>query len=299
MNAWIEALRLRTLPLSAAGVVVAAGLAAWMDVFRIAVFVPMLIMVILLQTLANFADEYGDLHHGVDNENRIGPRRGLQRGDITDGQMRIALMVTCMLTALSMVWLLGVSFSGSGNVRGFVVFALLGVLCAVAAVKYTVGRGAYGYLGLGDLVTLLTFGVLAVVGGFYLYAHDLVAVVWLPAVGLGCLATGVLNLNNMRDIENDRDCGKITVAVLLGPKRAPVYHALLVCVGVAGFVAFPFAVGITAPARYIFALFAVLLLSQLMRVLRVSDPVEYDTFMKPLSMTTALMALAFTVCLAV
>ncbi len=296
MKAWIEALRLRTLPLSMSGVIVAAGLAAHYGVFRIEVFIPMLVMVLLMQILSNFADEYGDLEKGVDNEGRIGPVRGMQRGEIGKEQMRRAMIGCGILTFCAGMVLLVISF-GFENARLITLFAVLGLLCIAAAIKYTVGRGAYGYYALGDVVCLCCYGLVAVIGGFFLHAHFVTVAVCLPAVGLGLLICAMLNLNNMRDRENDAACGKNTLVVLLGQKKALLYHCWLLICGMLGFLAFNTASGIGEPLRYLYVLLFIPLVMQLARTLKVKDPAEYDKLMKPISMTTALLSLVFALCI--
>ena len=170
--AWIEAMRPRTLPLAAAGSVVAAGIAAAAGQFRIEVLMLMFVTSILLQIIANFADDYGDLSHGLDDETRVGPKRGLQRGVITMKQMKLALVGTCALTFAVGVALILVAFSGGPAMTGsswtaIVVFVVLGVACIAAAICYTIGKHPYGYIGLGDFMSFLFFGIVAVVGGTF------------------------------------------------------------------------------------------------------------------------------------
>ena len=296
MKVWIEAMRLRTLPLSAAGVIIAGGLAAHWDSFRPEIFIPMLAMVLALQILANFADEYGDLEKGTDNENRVGPVRGMQRGEISRATMKRAMVLDCVVIVILIELLLFMSF-GLAGWRGITAFTALGALAITAAIKYTVGRHAYGYFGLGDIVSFLFFGLIAVSCGFFLYTHRMIGIVFLPAVGLGCLVVGVLNLNNMRDLENDRACGKTTMVVLLGARGALAYHAVLIALGIVGFLSFSLASGVTDWWRYIYVLFFIPLIVQLAGVMKCDDPSHYDRFMKPLSMTTAFLSLVFALCI--
>lgn len=298
MKVWIEAMRLRTLPLSAAGVIIAAGLAFYFGCFRIAVFIPMLIMVLIIQIISNFADEYGDLDKGLDDANRVGPVRAMQRGEITRESMKHALVLSTVLVTAVALWLLFVSF-GLELWYYILLFMGLGALCIVAAIKYTVGRGAYGYYGLGDLSSFVFFGLVAVVGGFFLYAHAVLPVVFLPAIALGSLVTAMLNLNNMRDMETDRAGGRRTVAGALGRRGALAYHAILICVGFAGFLVFSISCGMTSPVRYAYILLYIPLAMQLVQTLRITDNARYDTLMKPHSMTTAALALAFAICIAI
>ena len=297
MKVWIEAMRLRTLPLTAAGVIVASGLAAFYGVFSWALFFPMLLMALTLQVIANFADEYGDLEHGVDNEDRVGPHRGMQRGEITKEQMKRALIGTSIFVFLLIIGLVVGAF-GIKAIGWIALFVALGAFCIWGAIRYTVGKGAYGYMGLGDFFSFFFFGIVAVVGGFFLYAKSMVALVWLPAVGLGLLVAGMINYNNMRDLENDAACGKRTVATKLGHKNAKIYHLLLVGGGMACFLAFPIAAGITAWWRYAFVLLYPLYFVQLSRALKITDPAEFDALMKPHSLTAVAVSLVFALCVA-
>ena len=153
--AWVQACRLRTLPLAAAGSVVAAALAADAHAFRWPVFVLMFLTSVALQVIANFADDYGDLASGLDDDSRVGPRRGMQRGIISVPEMRRALAGLVAATLALGVALVIVAFAsgpalGGGTVVAAVVFVALGVASIAAAMLYTMGRHPYGYVGLGD-----------------------------------------------------------------------------------------------------------------------------------------------------
>lgn len=297
MEVWIEACRLRTLPLSAAGVIVAAGLAAHWGFFRIAVFIPMLVMVLMFQVVANFADEYGDLDR-ADTADRIGPQRAMQRGEISRSAMKRALIITSLVSFIVALVLLIAAF-GTDHWNLFTLFMMLGALCIAGAITYTVGAHAYGYHALGDLASFVFFGLVAVVGGFFLYSLQVIPVTFLPAIGLGCLVVGVLNLNNMRDRTTDEAAGKKTVAVLLGAKGALVYHCLLIATGIGCFIAFGICAYTVNMLRWLYVLPCVPLVAQLAGVLRVQEPAEYDRYMKPLSLTTALLALTFALCMSI
>lgn len=294
MKAWIEALRLRTLPLSTAGCVVAAGLAAWFGVFTWSVFLLMLLTVVLLQIVANFADEYGDLQKGVDNESRVGPKRGMQRGEISFAQMRRALIVGTALAAISGVGLIIVSWNNDPTF--LVLFLAMGVIAIVGAITYTVGRYAYGYYALGDAACMLFFGFFAVSGGFILYAHGYQWTVLLPTLSVGSLVVAFLNLNNMRDRENDAACAKTTTVVLMGAQRALVYHRALIVTGMLGLVLFCAFNAMVNPLRYLFLLIFPALIWHLKKAGEVKDPARFDTLMKPFSLTIVTLSSAFALC---
>lgn len=224
LRAWLESLRLRTLPLACASVLTGSALAWWHGHFRLSVAVLALLTTALLQILSNLANDYGDAIKGSDTPERIGPLRGMQKGMISQKQMRFALVITIVLTIASGLTLVVSACRSLSDIFGFLA---LGALAIVAAIAYTVGKKPYGYLGLGDASVLIFFGWLGVLGSYYLQAHNFHAMLLYPASGCGLLAVAVLNANNMRDIENDRQNGKFTLAVRLGPTRARYYHLLL------------------------------------------------------------------------
>lgn len=231
-RAWLESLRLRTLPLACASVITGSALAWWLGQFNLRIAVLALLTTALLQILSNLANDYGDAVKGSDTPDRLGPLRGMQKGAITPGQMRTALIITTALTVLSGIALVASACHSLSDILGFIA---LGALAILAAIAYTVGKKPYGYLGLGDASVLIFFGWLGVMGTFYLQAHALNALLFLPATACGLLAVAVLNANNMRDIESDAQNGKFTLAVRLGAIRARRYHtgllagALLCC----------------------------------------------------------------------
>lgn len=211
LAAWAYALRLRTLPLSWAGTVMAAGLAASVGAFRWSVFVLMFFTASLLQILSNMANDYGDYVKGTDGESRIGPRRALASGRISPGEFVRGMLVVCLLTMGVGLALVLTAF-GWRAIGYVLLFLALGAGCIVAAVKYTVGRRAYGYSGWGEVFVFLFFGLVAVCGGAFLYTGRWDALWLLPGAALGLLSSGVLHLNNLRDAEGDRANGKNTLA---------------------------------------------------------------------------------------
>lgn len=223
-TAWIESLRPRTLPLALASIVTGSALAAWMNHFSLGIALMALLTAALLQILSNLANDYGDAVKGSDTETRIGPNRGMQKGLITLPQMKRALWLVIGLTVLSGIGLIAIACQKPEDIIGFLV---LGLLAIVASITYTVGRKPYGYMGLGDISVLVFFGWLSVAGTYYLQAGTLDTIVMLPATACGLLAVAVLNINNLRDIDNDRMNGKNTLAVRLGPIWARRYHFLL------------------------------------------------------------------------
>lgn len=223
-QAWLESLRPKTLPLAFVSILVGIALAWWQGYFDATVAALSLITAGLLQILSNLANDYGDAVKGSDKPDRIGPLRGMQKGAITQEQMKRAMIVTVALICISGLCLL---FSAYQSISDFIGFAVLGLLSIIAAITYTVGTRPYGYIGLGDISVLIFFGWLSVIGSWYLQAHMLSAAIILPATACGLLATAVLNINNLRDIDSDRENCKNTLAVRLGPVGARRYHACL------------------------------------------------------------------------
>lgn len=299
--AWVQACRLRTLPLAASGSLVAGAIAAAHGQFRWPVFVLMLLTSVALQVIANFADDYGDLASGLDDESRVGPKRGMQLGIIAVPQMRRALIglsgatVAMGVALVAIALATGPAMTGSAALAG-VAFVVVGLACVAAAILYTMGRHPYGYVGLGDLMSFLFFGLVAVAGGSYLYLHAFTWEGWLGGVALGLPVAGVMNVNNMRDARDDRSKGKRTVANMLGDPAMRAYEtALLACAAVL-FLVTAALCGLRAPWGY-----ALLVVSYvpwaavLTRMWRIPDPERFDRLMKPTSMGTVLVALAFTV----
>lgn len=225
-KAWISAFRLRTLPLAIAGIILGSFLAAANGSHEWDITIFAILTAVLLQVLSNLANDYGDFSKGTDNDDRVGPMRALQSGAITQAQMKFALIITSLLTLLSGIYLLWLSF-GSEKLVYALVFLVIGLLSIWAAIKYTVGKSAYGYRGLGDLFVFIFFGWVSVIGVYFLHIQSIDLPVFLPASALGLLSAGVLNLNNTRDIINDKASGKITMAVTLGFTNARKYQMIL------------------------------------------------------------------------
>mgnify|MGYP003625542990 CR=1 FL=1 len=226
LSIWLSALRLRTLPLAASSIIVGAGIAVNQQVFSVSIFLLSLITALLLQILSNLANDYGDSVTGADDVNRIGPERAMQTGAISHKTMKNAIIFTVALTLISGSALL--FFALNDNLFSWLIFLGLGVLAIVAAITYTMGKLPYGYRALGDFAVFLFFGLLGVIGSFYLYAHSFNWLLILPASSIGLLSAAVLNINNLRDVENDSKHNKTTLVVLLGRKVAFKYHLCLV-----------------------------------------------------------------------
>lgn len=224
-------MRLRTLPLAASCVFAGAACSMKNSAFPWKVFGLALLTTVLLQILSNFANDYGDFDKGTDNENRVGPERALQSGAITAAQMKVAIVINVLLALISGILLLLVSYEATGNAMGLWILLGIGLLAIAAAYKYTAGDNAYGYSGLGDISVFLFFGLVGVIGNAFLYRGEFSTLSLFPAIGIGCLSTAVLNLNNLRDHVNDAASGKMTRIVRMGFVKGKEYHMWLLLIG--------------------------------------------------------------------
>ncbi len=288
VSVWLSAMRLRTLPLSISGIIVAGCLAEYNGVFDWGIFLLAIGVTLSYQILSNLANDYGDGVKGTDNNDRIGPERGLQSGAISPQSMLNAIRLNVFISIVLTVLLIFMTF-GSENLLLIFLFFVLGVLSVVAAIKYTVGDSAYGYRGLGDIFVFLFFGLVSVIGGYFLFAKQIDHVVFLPAITIGLLSTGVLNLNNMRDIESDIKSNKITKAVKLGAEGSKKYHYFLI-VG-ALFTASLFGVlYYTSPYNLLFVIAYLPLIKHIITVKNNTIPKELDPELKKLALTTVLLS---------
>lgn len=295
MKNWIQAARLRTLPLSVSGILVGSFYAMHKGLFDWSIFSLALLTTLGLQILSNFANDYGDGIKGTDNETRIGPERAIQSGAISVKQMKIGIILTGILTFLIAVLLIYISF-GKENFFYTLLFLLLGIASIVAALKYTIGNSAYGYRGLGDVFVFLFFGLLSVLGSYFLYAKELDVFLFLPACAVGLLSTGVLNLNNMRDETSDRTSNKNTLVVKIGGKKAKIYHFTIVVLALFFWIIFAFLKDFK-PAQYLFLIGFIPILLHLKRIYRYQNPKEYDPELKVLAISTFLISVLVSVAL--
>ncbi|MDG1870918.1 MAG: 1,4-dihydroxy-2-naphthoate octaprenyltransferase [Flavobacterium sp.] len=236
MKHWIEAARLRTLPLSVSGIIVGsiyalahptADILTPTEVFNWKIFGFAILTTLGLQVLSNFANDYGDGVKGTDNANRVGPMRAIQSGVITPAQMKRAIIITSLLTLLSAMLLIYYAFADT-NLFYSLFFLVLGIVAIASAIRYTVGSSAYGYKGFGDIFVFVFFGLVSTLGVSFLYSQELDFELFLPAAAIGLLSVGVLNLNNMRDEDSDKAVGKNTLVVKMGAANAKKYHFALV-----------------------------------------------------------------------
>ncbi|OCG31018.1 1,4-dihydroxy-2-naphthoate octaprenyltransferase [Gilliamella sp. Choc4-2] len=221
---WMISLRLKTLPLSLCSIVVGNALAYWQYQFNFWIMLLAIITASLLQILSNLANDYGDAIKGTDKLNLTAHARGIQLGLITLKQLKIALQINIILCVFAGISLLTLACNTLYELYGFIV---LGLLSIIAAITYTVGKKPYGYIGLGDLSVLIFFGLIGVIGSYYLQTKTLSFFIIFPALGCGLLSVAVLNINNLRDLESDKKNHKRTLIVLIGKKLGQIYHLIL------------------------------------------------------------------------
>lgn len=291
VKAWVEAARLKTLPLAVSSPLMGSFL-AWADGnFLWSVFILATTTTLLLQVLSNFANDYGDFKSGADNHNRIGPRRMVQSGEISPKQMKKGLLINIALAFISGVLL--IYFGTKGKDIGVVLFFLvLGIIAIVAAIKYTVGKNPYGYRGLGDLFVFLFFGLIGVMGTHFLHTGTFNPWHIMPAAAIGLLSTGVLNLNNLRDYESDKAASKRTMVVWLGNRKAKFYHLVLIVVSALlgpVFVIFNY----HSAYQFLFVLAFPLFISNLVAVFRHSNPADLYPELKRLAFATFIFTVTF------
>ncbi|HEX8563380.1 MAG TPA: 1,4-dihydroxy-2-naphthoate octaprenyltransferase [Flavobacterium sp.] len=284
MRHWIEAARIRTLPLSVSGILLGSFYAMSQSNFNWKIVFFALTTTLGLQVLSNFANDYGDGVKGTDNADRIGPTRAIQSGTITPKQMKRAMIITSVLTMISAILLIYCSFKDKYLLYSFA-FVVLGFLAIASAIRYTVGNTAYGYRGYGDVFVFVFFGLVSTLGIYFMFMKEIDTLLILPAVAMGFLSVGVLNLNNMRDEESDRKANKNTVVVKIGGAKARVYHYFLVVSAMVLVVLFAVLANFQFD-QYLFLIVYVPLTAHLIRVRKTADPKNLDPELKRLALST-------------
>ncbi|ARV08771.1 1,4-dihydroxy-2-naphthoate octaprenyltransferase [Winogradskyella sp. PC-19] len=289
LKPWLSAMRLRTLPLSVSGIIIGTCLAAYNGRFDIFVFVLALLTTVSLQILSNLANDYGDGVRGTDNEDRVGPQRAIQSGEITPKQMFEAIKKNILVVIALTISLVYVAF-GHQNFLYTLLIIVLGSLSIYAAINYTMGDSPYGYRALGDVFVFVFFGFISVLGTYLLNVKTIDHIVFLPATALGLLSVAVLNLNNMRDREEDAKVSKITLAVKLGAKRAKNYHYFLVIGAMLTALTYSILYYVE-PYNFIFLLSFIPLVIHLKKIKQAKYPNDFDSQLKVLALTTFLFSI--------
>lgn len=288
-KAWLHAFRLRTLPLSLSCIGMAGFLAAYAGRFNALLFILCCLTTIFLQVLSNLANDYGDSVNGADHAGRKGPIRAVQSGAISLNAMRMAVVLLALLSFASGISLLWISFGSDW--KAILFFLALGLLSIAAAVGYTVGKRPYGYMGLGDISVLIFFGLVGVMGSYYLFTHSITWLEILPALSCGLFSIAVLNINNIRDIESDRTAGKYSIPVRIGKEKAAGYHWLLMAAGWMCAVVYVI-VQYQSAWQFLFLLTTPLFIRIGLAVQRKPSE-QLDPYLKQMALTTLLFVLSF------
>lgn len=293
---WISAFRPRTLFLAAAGVILGSGLALHVGRFDLTSALLTLTTALLLQLLSNLANDLGDYVKGTDRTGgRVGPMRSVQSGKISPHQMKIGIGITTLITMISGLVLLLRLFHTIGF-AAIVVFLIVGFLSLLSALFYTLGQRPYGYKGWGDFFAFLFFGPIAVIGTYYLQAQSIDLRSLFPSIGMGLLSAMILNVNNMRDIDNDALSGKRTIAVRLGLKHAKVYHAMLMMTMFVCFLVYSFVYASTPLYRFAYVIiyvFQFVLLKQIFK----KEGRDLDPYLRKTALSAFLLGVVFSICI--
>jgi 1,4-dihydroxy-2-naphthoate octaprenyltransferase len=226
----VQAIRPRTLPAAAAGVVMGAAM-AWRDgVFQLDIVLVCLFTALLLQIGSNLANDVFDFERGTDTSERLGPTRVTQAGMLTPKEVKIGMAVVFGLAGILGLYLVWIG--------GWLIL-LLGIAAIISAVAYTGGPFPIGYYGLGDVFVFIFFGLAAVAGTYYIQAGSIPPVVWWMTLPPGLIVTAILVVNNLRDLDNDRKAGKHTLAVRMGEQGTKIEY--IVCMVIAFIIPLPIA----------------------------------------------------------
>lgn len=304
MKHWIEAARLRTLPLSVSGIIVGSMYALAhptdnvltpTEVFNWRLFGFAILTTLGLQILSNFANDYGDGMKGTDNQDRVGPKRAIQSGVISPESMKRAIILTSVLTLISAIILIYYAFRDT-NLGYSLFYLVLGILAIASAIRYTVGNSAYGYRGFGDVFVFVFFGLVSTLGVNFLYSKQLDLVLILPATAIGFLSVAVLNLNNMRDEASDRKSGKNTLVVKMGAANAKMYHYFLIVAAMVLILVFALLSDFHFD-QYLFLIAYIPLTKHLVNVYKNQDTRALDPELKKVALSTFALSVLLALCM--
>ena len=295
MKHWIQAARLRTLPLSVSGILVGSFYAMSQAMFNWKIVIFALLTTLGLQILSNFANDYGDGIKGTDNNDRVGPQRAIQSGLISPQSMKRAMVIMSIITLFFAICLIYFSFKNQ-YLYYSLGFLFLGILAIASAIRYTVGKSAYGYKGYGDLFVFIFFGLVSTFGIYFMFSKAIDWLLLLPATAIGFLSVGVLNLNNMRDEASDTKSNKNTLVVKMGGAWAKKYHFFLVISAMILVLLFAFLNNFNFD-QYIFVVAYFPLTSHLITVYKNKNPKFLDPELKKLAISTFILALLLSLAL--
>ncbi|MCF8295890.1 MAG: 1,4-dihydroxy-2-naphthoate octaprenyltransferase [Bacteroidales bacterium] len=292
LKAWIHAFRLRTLPLALASIGMGISMAYANHGFRLKVSILAVLTTLFLQILSNLANDFGDSKKGVDNADRLGPERAMQQGIISPAAMKTGILIFVLLALSSGIWLLIEAFKGYHLPYTAILFFIVGIISIAASILYTVGKNPYGYHGLGDFFVFLFFGLVAVIGTYFLNTLHIGYYSPWPAIAIGFLSTGVLNLNNMRDVENDTRFNKKTIVVKIGSRYALLYHSILILGALILMLAYTILTALSY-WEFLFLLSYPLFIKDWIQILRTKHPSALDNQLKKLAINTLLLVLFY------
>ena len=295
MNRWVEAARPRTLPLAVASIMLGNMLAYSKGTFDWIIAILAILTTVALQVLSNFANDFGDSMNGVDNQDRKVALRAVQTGKINREEMKKVVVLTATLSFLMGVGLLDYSLKGA-TWDIWMKFLGLGVACIAAAIAYTVGKKPYGYMGLGDLSVFIFFGLVGTLGSYFLQTKTLPWHISLPAAGCGLLSVAVLNLNNLRDLENDKRTGKYSIPVRIGKSLGFYYQKALLFIGILPFASYhliAYQVGASTTGNLLILLGYYPIIIMLRELNPNMSPAEIDPYLKKTALRTLLLILLF------
>ena len=285
---WLSAARPRTLPLSVSGIIMGNALAVQSIDFSYSIFILSLFTAIGFQIISNFANDYGDGIKGTDNNLRLGPERTFQRGLLKESELKKGIIICSIISIFLSIILIYIAL-GSNSFLVSLLFILLAFSSVISAIKYTLGNSAYGYSGFGDLFVFIFFGMVSVLGAYYLQSKTLDIRAICFAISIGLLCVGVLNLNNMRDIANDRNSKKNTLVVILGIQKSKLYHYSLIIISA---ITLLIGVGVNQLLNHKFYLLIYFpLLIHFFKVSKIKESKDYDSLLKELSLTTFFISL--------
>lgn len=288
---WIKAFRPKTLPLALSNTIIGSALAIMDNGFSWLIFFLVAITTVFLQILSNMANDYGDFVNGKDTQERIGPKRMVQSGEISPKTMLRGMIVVVILSAVSGISLIIIGTKGI-SITYLLLFGILGITAIASAIKYTVGKNPYGYQGLGDIFVFIFFGLVGVIGTYFLHTQSFRWDSLLPASSIGLLSVGVLNMNNMRDYELDKNAGKRTLVVLLGKQKSAYYHLFLISGAIICTAIFTL-INYQSPFQWLFLISVPLLILNLKKVFTYKESAELYPELPRVSMASLVFALMF------
>ncbi|SFW18014.1 1,4-dihydroxy-2-naphthoate octaprenyltransferase [Cellulophaga fucicola] len=291
LKAWVNAARLRTLPLSVSGIIVGYALASLFGFTNSTIFILALLTTVALQVTSNFANDYGDGVKGTDNDTRIGPKRAYQSGILARKELKRGIIIAIVISLALIIALILSAFSTDSLVY-IAIFFVLGILAVWASIKYTVGESAYGYRGLGDVFVFIFFGLVSVLGCMFLLTNKLYAVAFLPAITVGLLSVAVLNLNNLRDIISDKNSGKNTIVVKMGFLNGKKYHYSILIVSFICALVFTL-YSYTNFINFIWIIAYIPIAKHFTRIVKMKDSLTMDPELKIVALSSFLFAILF------